>query len=212
MKKILLIILSLAMSEVSFSQVPKDSVLWEKMMFAYIEALKADIKYNKDLRFAAMVADWKQPLENIYDNDSIEGKKNEMEAFLSDTLIVCSDTQREEVRAVVNMLGSYEAEARKMIEAFKMTDAQMTSNLKYLTSATMVHSFCQMYLRNWFDQSPLPAFSRSKIPYLARIAEELKQMVNRLCSLETATPELLHEFLDTEYRISKCHTKGETAK
>ncbi len=212
MKKALLVPLALALSLASFAQTPLDSALWEKMMLAYVEAMKADVQYNKDAHFAATVKSWRQPLWNVYDKGAVERKKGEIEAFLSDTLNVYTETQREQARSVVSMLDSYEAEAQAMIAAFKMTDPQMTDNLKYLTSAPMVYSYSQIYLRNWFDQSPLPAFSQSAIPYLARIADEMKQKVDSLCRRETATPELLHQFLDTEYRISTSHTKTDAAK
>lgn len=196
----------------SHAQTPTDSSLWVKMMCTYVDALKADIQYNKNLRFNKMIEDWKLPLKNIYEKETIENTKNRIEVFLNDSLTDCTEWQREQAISVIKLLDTYEPEAQKMIAAFKMTDPQMLENLEYCNSPTIVHTFSRMFLRKWFDESQLPSFSESAIPYLAQVANELKQMVDHLCKQETATTELLHKFLDTKYRISKGHIKEEVKK
>lgn len=212
MKRIELTILIFVVALVSHAQTPTDSLLWEKMMSAYVDALKADIQYNKDLRFNKTIEDWKLPLSSIYDKESIEKTKNDIETFLADSLADCTENQREQAGFVIKILDTYESEAQRMIAAFKMTDPLMLENLEYCNSATIVHAFSQEFLRKWFDQSQLPTFSKSAIPYLAQVSNELKSMVENLCKQESATPELLQKFIDTEYRISKNHIKEEAKK
>lgn len=207
MKKIAFTLLVYIAAVASHAQTPTDSSLWVKMMYSYVDALKADIQYNKDLRFNKMVEDWKLPLSSIYDKENIGKIKNNIMAFLADSIADCTESQREQARSVIKMLDTYEIEAQRMITAFEMTDSLMLENLEYCNSATIVHIFSQEFLRNWFDHSQLPAFSQSAIPYLAQVANELKQMMDNLCKQETSTPELLQKFLDSEYRISKSHIK-----
>jgi hypothetical protein len=212
MKRIALTILAFIAVVASHAQTSTDSSLWVKMMYIYVDALKADIQYNKDLCFNKMIEEWKLPLKNICEKDSIENTKNRIEAFLNDSLTDCTESQREQANTVIRLLDSYEPEAQRMIASFKMTDPQMLENLEYCNSPTIVHTFSQMFLRKWFDDSQLPTFSESAIPYLAQVANELKQMVDHLCKQETATTELLHKFLDTKYRISKGYIKEEVKK
>lgn len=212
MRKIAFTILAFVAVVASHAQTPTDSSLWVKMMYTYVDALKADIQYNKDLQINKMIEDWKLPLRNIYEKENIEKTKNNIEVFLNDSLTNCTESQRKQARAVIKLLDTYETEAQRMIAAFKMTDSQMLENLEYCNSATIVHSFSQMYLRKWFDESQLPTFSQSAIPYLAQVANELKEMVDNLCKLKTATPELLQKFLDTKYRISKGYIQEEVKK
>lgn len=210
MKKILLILLTSIIYLVSYAQTHADSILWEKLMFAYVDTLKADIHYNKILDFNRMVGEWKLPLNDIYDKEDIEKVKSVIESFIEDS--IHTEAQKEEASSVIKMLDLYETESEKMITAFRITDPQMLDNLKYCNSKTIVWSFSKMFLREWFENSSFSAFSQSKIPYLAMIANELKQMLDSLCEQETATPELLWQFLDTEYRISTSHRKEDVKK
>lgn len=209
MRKILLILFASIIYLESYSQANTDSILWKKLMFAYVDTLKSDVRYNRILDFKRTVEEWKLPLNDRYDKENIGKVKAGIELFLKDTISDYTETQKEEAASVIRMLDLYESESERMISAFLITDEQMLENLKYCESNTIVCSFSKMFLREWFEDSQLPGFLQSEIPYLAMIANELKQMVDSLCKQETATPELLRQFLDTEYRISTSHRKEE---
>ena len=212
MRKTVFTLLGIIMIFSSHAQEPTDSSLWVKLMYTYVDALKADIQYNKNLQFNKITTSWMLPLNRPYDKNDIIIAKNKVEVFITDTNADYSEIQRDQARHILKLLDTYENEAQRMINKFIITDPQMLDNLEYCNTPTIVHTFSKMYLRDWFNKSQISDFTSSDIPYLARIASQLKQMVDDLCRQETATPELLQHFWDMEFLISTNHTKKEAEK
>lgn len=212
MRRNLIILFLMATSLMGHAQTSADTILWKRMLYAYVDALKADVQYNNDLRISNMIERWKRPLNNVYDKESVVCVRDSIKIFLSDSLSNSSKRYREQALSIIRLLDIYESEAQRMIDAFNITDSQMRDNLKYCDSAPSVRSFSQMFLREWFETSQLSSFSKSEIPFLSSTANKLKRMIDSLCDKKTATPNLLQLFFETEYHISTNHIKGDAAK
>jgi len=212
MRRNLIISILMVTSLMGHAQAPADTIRWERMLYAYVDALKADVQYNNNLRVSNMIERWKQPLNNVYDEESVACVRDSIKIFLNDSLSNYSKQYREQAQSIARLLDIYGNEAQRMIAAFDITDPQMLGNLKYCDSAPFVQSFSQMFLCKWFETSQLSSFLKSEIPFLSSTANKLKRIIESLCDKKTATPDLLQQFFDTEYHISTIHTKENTTK
>lgn len=203
MKQLCITALALATSlAIAHADEPADSAQWVKLLGVYVETLQNDVQHNKDLRIRKMLEAWRQPLFMPYDSATAVRIKSEIVVFQTDTLLTPKEQQRQQALAIGRLFDSYANEAQRMVKAFEISDPNMLTKLEYCTSPSNVHSFSQLLLRKWFNDSGLATFVSSSIPYLASTAEKLTQMMDDLCDDKKATPELLRTFLDTKYRIT----------
>lgn len=181
----------------------------------YVNALRADSAVAAQSRLNATIEGFMEPLKEPYDAAAVNEIHQEISQMVSDSTLSLTPQQQQRCIEIDSLLEVYGSEAHRMIAAFTPSDAQVVRKIGQFTvhnyDGMMVSAFCKGMFSTWYQESSLPEFNHSQIPYLRQLAQELGTMLTDLSDPNKATPDLLRKFMDTEFRISMNHKAKPTA-
>lgn len=186
-----------------------DSIWLTEQWQQYVNALRADSAVAAQSRLNATIEGFMVPLKKPYEAAVINEMRQKINQTVSDPTLRLTPQQQQRCNEIDSLLAAYESEARRMVAAFKPADAQVVKKIELFTThnydGMMVSEFCKGKFTTWYQESSLPGFIQSQIPYLALLAQELSTMLKDLSDPNKATPDLLRQFMDTEFRIAMNH-------